>query len=99
MSLQEQYPTKKIILVSKDICLRLKAKALNLFSEDYQTGKIKNVEELYTGKTIINAGIITLGANDVMPDTSEVVLANTAGVALNVNGKTDTIGSLSGQKS
>jgi autotransporter-associated beta strand protein len=50
----------------------------------------------YTGKTTINAGIITLGANDVMPDTSEVVLANTAGVALNVNGKTDTIGSLSG---
>ena len=54
LSLQEQYPTKKIILVSKDICLRLKAKALNLFSEDYQTGKIKNVEELYTGKTIIH---------------------------------------------
>jgi PhoH-like ATPase len=53
LSLQEQYPSKKIILVSKDICLRLKAKALNLFSEDYETGKIKNVEELYTGKTII----------------------------------------------
>lgn len=53
LSLQEQYPLKKIILVSKDICLRLKAKALNLFSEDYETGKVKNVEELYTGKTII----------------------------------------------
>lgn len=53
LSLQEQYPAKKIILVSKDICLRLKAKALNLFSEDYETGKVKNVEDLYTGKTII----------------------------------------------
>ncbi|MFA6945373.1 MAG: PhoH family protein [Pedobacter sp.] len=52
LSLQEQYPGKKIVLVSKDICLRLKAKALNLYSEDYETGKIKNVEELYTGKTI-----------------------------------------------
>ncbi len=52
LNLQEQFPQKKIILVSKDICLRLKAKALNLFSEDYETGKIKNVEELYTGKTI-----------------------------------------------
>jgi autotransporter-associated beta strand protein len=31
-----------------------------------------------------------------MPDYSEVVLANTSGVALNVNGKTDTIGSISG---
>jgi len=52
LNLQEEYPHKKIVLVSKDICLRLKAKALNLFSEDYETGKIKNVEELYTGKTI-----------------------------------------------
>ncbi|MGV3684936.1 MAG: PhoH family protein [Daejeonella sp.] len=54
LSLQELYPLKKIILVSKDICLRLKAKALNLFAEDYETGKVKNVEELYTGKTTIS---------------------------------------------
>lgn len=54
LNLQEQYPGKKVILVSKDICLRLKAKALNLYSEDYETGKVKNVEELYTGKTIID---------------------------------------------
>lgn len=53
LNLQEQFPQKKIVLVSKDICLRLKAKALNLYSEDYETGKIKNVEELYTGKTIV----------------------------------------------
>src|SRR5690606_31985372 len=52
LSLQENYPRKKIILVSKDICLRLKAKALNLLSEDYETGKIKNVDELYTGSTL-----------------------------------------------
>jgi len=54
LSLQEQYPSKKITLVSKDICLRLKAKALNLFAEDYETGKVKNVEELYTGKTVVS---------------------------------------------
>lgn len=54
LGLQEQYPLKKIILVSKDICLRLKAKALNLFAEDYETGKVKNVEELYTGKTVVD---------------------------------------------
>jgi autotransporter-associated beta strand protein len=50
----------------------------------------------YTGKTTINAGIIKIGADNVMPDSSEVVFANTSGVALNVNGKTDTIGSISG---
>lgn len=49
--LKEENPTKKVILVSKDICLRLKAKALNLHAEDYETGKIKNVDELYAGKT------------------------------------------------
>ncbi|HEY9195551.1 MAG TPA: PhoH family protein [Mucilaginibacter sp.] len=51
LGLQEEYPNKKVVLVSKDICLRLKAKALNLHAEDYETGKIKNLEDLYTGKT------------------------------------------------
>jgi len=53
LGLQEEYPEKKVILVSKDICLRLKAKALNLNAEDYETGKIKNLEDLYTGETIL----------------------------------------------
>lgn len=52
--LKDEYPEKKIILVSKDICLRLKAKALDLYAEDYETGKIKNLDELYTGKTVLN---------------------------------------------
>src|ERR1700743_211645 len=54
LCLQEENPDKKIVLVSKDICLRLKAKSLNLHSEDYETGKIKNLDELYTGKTELN---------------------------------------------
>lgn len=51
LGLQQEFPAKKVILVSKDICLRLKAKSLDLHAEDYETGKIKNVDELYTGKT------------------------------------------------
>jgi len=54
LGLKEEYPDKKIILVSKDICLRLKAKALDLHAEDYETGKIKNLDELYTGETVLN---------------------------------------------
>src|SRR5476651_33683 len=54
LSLQEEHPHKKIILVSKDICLRLKAKALDLHAEDYETGKIKNLDELYTGETTLD---------------------------------------------
>ena len=48
-----EFPDRKVIVVTKDINLRLKAKALNMPAEDFQTGKIKNVESLYTGKTII----------------------------------------------
>lgn len=53
LSLKEEFLEKKIVLVSKDICLRLKAKSLDLYAEDYETGKIKNVDELYTGKTTL----------------------------------------------
>ena len=49
IGLQNEYPDKRIVLVTKDICLRLKAKSLNLQSEDYETGKIKDLQHLYTG--------------------------------------------------
>ena len=54
LGLQQDNPDKKVILVSKDICLRLKAKALNVHAEDYETGKVKNLEQLYTGKATLN---------------------------------------------
>lgn len=54
IKLKEDYPDKKVILVSKDINLRLKAKSLSLIAEDFETGKVKNIEELYTGSTTID---------------------------------------------
>lgn len=51
LTVKEQEPNRKVILVSKDINLRLKAKSLELPAEDYETGKIKNVNTLTTGKT------------------------------------------------
>lgn len=54
LGLQKEFPVKRVILVTKDICLRLKAKALNLHAEDYETGKIKDLQKLYTGKTVID---------------------------------------------
>jgi len=53
LKMQESYPDCKVTMVSKDVNLRLKAKALNLNAEDFQTGKIQNIEELYTGKRLI----------------------------------------------
>ncbi|MBN8585478.1 MAG: PhoH family protein [Ignavibacteria bacterium] len=42
-----------VILVSKDVNLRMKAKAVGVQAEDYTTDKITNVEELYSGKETI----------------------------------------------
>ena len=54
LKLQQDFKSKKVILVSKDINLRLKAKSLNLPAEDYETGKIKNVNTLHSGKIVID---------------------------------------------
>ncbi|MEP5613654.1 MAG: PhoH family protein [Cyclobacteriaceae bacterium] len=46
LTIQQQEKGRKVILVSKDINLRLKAKSLDLHAEDYETGKIKDVNAL-----------------------------------------------------
>jgi PhoH-like ATPase len=53
LQLQKEEKNKRVILVSKDINLRLKAKSLGLQAEDYTTGKVQNISSLYSGKTII----------------------------------------------
>lgn len=69
---------RRVILVSKDINLRLKARALNLEAEDYETVRIKDLAHLYTGKQEIevgDSGVIdrlyqtdSLPARDVLSD-------------------------------
>ncbi|MGL1888313.1 MAG: PhoH family protein [Reichenbachiella sp.] len=54
LKLKNEEKDKRVILVSKDINLRLKAKSLDLEAEDYETGKIKNVDS-----------VSTLGKNEV----------------------------------
>lgn len=54
LQLQHEEKDKRVILVSKDVNLRLKAKALGLQAEDYTTGKVQNISSLYTGKTLID---------------------------------------------
>jgi PhoH-like ATPase len=59
LRLAKNTPDKKVVLVTKDINLRLKAKSLNLPAEDYQTGKIKDLDQLYSGHTIIEDVLTT----------------------------------------
>ena len=54
LSLKISNKKSKIILVSKDINLRLKAKALNITAEDFETGKIDRDSTLYNGKQLID---------------------------------------------
>jgi PhoH-like ATPase len=50
---QETEKDRKVILVTKDINLRLKAKAMNVHAEDYKNDKLKDVENLDRGITIV----------------------------------------------
>lgn len=44
---------QRVVLVSKDVNLRMKAKAVGLEAQDYFTDKVAKVDELYTGKSVI----------------------------------------------
>jgi len=53
LSLQNEEKNATIILVTKDINLRLKAKAIGLISEDFETGKVKNLKVFTNGLPVI----------------------------------------------
>ncbi len=44
-----KYNKRKVILITKDINLRVKAKSLGILAEDYTTDKVQNIEELHKG--------------------------------------------------
>ncbi len=50
LSLARSQPDHKVILITKDINLRLKARALNVLAEDYETVKVKDPSHLPKGK-------------------------------------------------
>ena len=52
-TLAQQEDRRPVILVSKDVNLRLKAKAVGLLSEDYTSDHVKDVSTLYTGKRAV----------------------------------------------
>jgi PhoH-like ATPase len=50
MHLRERFPKRQVILVSKDINMRIKARALGLDAEDYYNDKVlEDTDLLYTG--------------------------------------------------
>ncbi len=45
----EKHKDRKVVLVSKDINLRMKAKSLHIDSEDYRNDKVEDINVLYQG--------------------------------------------------
>ena len=52
--IKESYPDFKVTLVTKDINLRIKAKALELKAEDYKTGKVEDIKKVSKGSINLN---------------------------------------------
>lgn len=46
------YPKQTVMLVSKDVNLRMKAKSLGIMAKDYTTDHVKDISTLYTGRRI-----------------------------------------------
>ncbi len=51
IKLRSEFKTKEIVLVSKDINLRIKAKSLEIKAEDYKKGQVRETSQTYKGKT------------------------------------------------
>jgi len=52
-NLAAKHGKERVILVSKDINLRVKARSIGILAEDYRTGKVKDLSGLYRGKNLI----------------------------------------------
>jgi PhoH-like ATPase len=53
LGLAEKSPEQPVILVSKDINLRVKARSIGLKAEDYETVQVPDVDHLYSGRSTL----------------------------------------------
>lgn len=51
--LTHKQSNRKVIFVSKDVNLRLKAKSLGIMAQDYFTDRVQDIEKLYSGKRVV----------------------------------------------
>lgn len=96
LTLQQEERKKEVVLVSKDINLRIKAKALGLTSEDFETGKVSNVDvvekSLTTIENIESDSIRELFTKGFLNDTSILGNAKTPnGYYVLKNGKSSSL--------
>lgn len=71
--LSKDYPGREVILVTKDVNLRMKAKAVGLLAEDYTSDHVKDVGELYQGYRVVD---------DVPPAVIDSLYAEEEGISI-----------------
>lgn len=49
LGIKKEQPTRKVVIVTKDINMRVKAEALGLLAEDYRHDQIVEISEMYSG--------------------------------------------------
>lgn len=52
-NLAKEHPKRKVVLVSKDVNLRMKARSIGLEAQNYFSDNVKNLDQFYTGKTVL----------------------------------------------
>ncbi|MCG8572551.1 MAG: PhoH family protein [Spirochaetes bacterium] len=52
-NLIHKYNQKNVVIITKDINMRMKARAIGIPAEDYITGTVRNVDDLHKGKKTI----------------------------------------------
>ena len=57
---------ENVVLITKDINLRMKAKALGIKAEDYTNGTVRNIDTLYTGKCEIEETFVGFVVSDFL---------------------------------
>lgn len=55
LTLQHRETPRPVVLVTKDTNLRMKAKALGVVAQDYNTDKVESFDKLYSGKRLIDS--------------------------------------------
>lgn len=54
LKIRDSHPDRTVVLISKDVSLRLKARSMDVHAEDYESDKIPTLDELYKGRFEIN---------------------------------------------
>jgi PhoH-like ATPase len=67
----KEYPDRQVILVTKDVNLRMRAKAVGLMAEDYTTDHVKNLSALYAGHRLLE-GIPSETISEIYEDPHRI---------------------------